>query len=368
MSKTNRPPDSAKLLHPGGHAPGDPLAPSLSHASMFHLPSDPAPGQAVYGRADNATWQALEAGLSALEGAPTLAFPSGMAAITAAIMARLKSGDRVLMPEDGYYATRQLVQQFLVPLGVRLVLRPTLGFAEGGFDGFAVVFIETPSNPGLDLVDIAAVTAAVRAAGGLSIVDNTLMTPFGQRPLALGADIVVASDSKAPGGQSDVLMGHVASHDAGLMDAMRAWRTLSGSIPGPQEAWMLLRSLATLELRFERMCASATVIAERLAAHPKVQALRYPGLASGAEAELVQRQMQRPGFVIGLTLADKIAADGFVARCPLVEAATSFGGVHSSADRRARFGDAVAEGFLRLSIGIEPVDALWRAISDALEG
>jgi cystathionine gamma-lyase len=361
-------PDAAGLLHlrGAGLEKGAPLALPITPASMFSLPGEPEPGVDAYGRMSNPTWRALEEALGHLEGAPALAFPSGMAAITAALFATLKAGDRLLLPADGYYTPRVLADRFLSALGIAVETRPTARIAQGGFDGFRAVLIETPSNPGLDLCDLAAVTAMVRAAGGISIADNTTMTPFGQRPLSLGADIVVASDTKAPGGHSDLLMGHVASGDADLMGAMRDWRTLTGSIPSAFDAWLLHRSLETLELRFERMCDSAGEIAARLVGHPGVRAVVYPGLADHPQHALAVRQMRRAGFLIGLTLPDAASADRFIASCPLVEPATSFGGVHTTAERRARWGDAVPDGYLRLSVGTEPVGPLWEAIARAL--
>ncbi|RME14304.1 MAG: cystathionine gamma-lyase [Alphaproteobacteria bacterium] len=360
--------ETARLLHMGeeGAAKGDPLAPPIVASSMFHLPGDPEPGLPFYGREANPTWQAAEAALSLLEGAPALLFPSGMAAITAALMATLKAGDRLLLPSDGYYAGRVLARDFLEGFGVRVETRPTAAFAEGGFEGFRAVLIETPSNPGLDICDISAVSKAVRAAGGLSIVDNTTMTPFGQRPLDLGADLVVASDTKAPGGHSDILLGHVASRDEALLARVRDWRTRSGSIPGPFEAWLLHRSLQTLELRLARMCDNAEALAPRLAAHPKVREVRFPGLDSHPAHGLARRQMRRFGFLIGFTLESRAAAEAFIERCPLLAAATSFGGTHSSAECRLRWGDDVAPGYVRLSVGTEPLEALWPALEAAL--
>lgn len=358
---------AARLLHlrGGGLGPGDAVAAPLVLTTMYRLPGDPA-GLRGYGRGDNATWEALEAALGHLEAAEAVAFPSGMAAISAALFTSLKAGDRLLLPSDGYYTTRLLADRFLAALGVEVQTRPTAAMGEGGFAGFAAVLLESPSNPGLDLCDIAGIAAAVRGAGGVSIVDNTTMTPFGQRPLDLGADLVVAADTKAPSGHSDVLMGHVAGRDPARMAAVRDWRKLAGAIPGPMEAWLALRGLETLELRFARMCDSAAVIAPRLAAHPRVRALRWPGLPGHPRQALARRQMLRPGFLIGFELEDAAAADAFINACPLLEAATSFGGVHSSAERRARWGDAVAPGFIRLSVGIEPVEPLWAAIAGAL--
>jgi cystathionine gamma-lyase len=366
MTEPTRP-SPAELLHLRGRTleKGEPVAPPLTLASMFHLPGDPA-GFAAYGRSDNPTWEATEKMLGHLEGAGAVLFPSGMAAIAAPFLAFLSAGDRVLLPSDGYYTTRLLADRILARLGVTFDRRPTAGFAEGGFAGYRLVFVESPSNPGLELCDVADVAAGVRAAGGLTVVDNTTMTPFGQRPLDLGADIVVASDTKAPGGHSDILMGHVASRNPNLIAAVREWRKLSGSIPGPFEAWLLHRSLETLELRFDRMCRTAGIVAERLAAHPAVRGVRYPGLPADPAHNLAARQMLRPGFLIGLTLASGAAADAFIAACRFLRPATSFGGVHSSAERRDRWGDAVAPGFVRLAVGCEPAEELWAALDEAL--
>ncbi len=365
--RSTKGPSAAGLLHLRGRAleKGEPISLPLTLASMYHLPGDPA-GFAGYGRSDNPTWEAAEKMLGHLEGAEAVLFPSGMAAVAAPFLAFLSAGDRVLLPSDGYYTTRLLADRFLAKLGVTFDRRPTAGFAEGGFAGYRLVFVESPSNPGLDLCDIAHVAAAVRAAGGITVVDNTTMTPFGQRPLDLGVDIVVASDTKAPAGHSDILMGHVASRDPALVAAVREWRKLSGSIPGPFEAWLLHRSLETLDLRFDRMCRTAGMVAERLVAHPAVRSVRYPGLATDPAHDLAARQMLRPGFLVGLTLASGTAAEGFIAACPFLRPATSFGGVHSSAERRDRWGDAVAPGFVRLAIGCEPADELWPALDSAL--
>lgn len=360
------PPKASAILHNLMLEKGDPVAPPLVQASMYHLPGDPDAAY-TYGRAENPTWEITEAVLGHLEQAQVVLFPSGMAAISAALIAGLKSGARVLLPSDGYYATRVLVEGHLTRFGVTVETRPTVAFTEKGFEGYDIVFVETPSNPGLDLIDIAAVADAVRRAGGLTVVDNTTMTPFGQRPLDLGADIVVASDTKAPGGHSDLLMGHVASRDMDFLAKVRDWRKFSGAIPGPWEAWLLHRGLETLEVRFDRMCASAEVIAARLAEHPKVVSVRYPGLPGDASHELAKRQMQRFGFLLQATFADATIADRFIDDCRLIQPATSFGGVHSSAERRLRWGDDVAPGAVRISIGCEPVEELWEEMAASLE-
>ena len=359
---------AANLLHLRQRklAKGDPVALPLTMSSMFHLPGSPA-GYAQYGRFDNPTWDAVEEVLSPLEGADSVAFPSGMAAISAVFFSQLKSGDHILLPSDGYYTPRVLAERFLKPMGVTYDLRATGAFLDGGFEGYRLVFLETPSNPGLDLCDIAAVSAAAHAAGATVVADNTTMTPYGQQPLELGVDILVAADTKAPNGHSDALFGHVSSRDEGIVAAVRDWRKLSGAIPGPFEAWLVHRGLETLEVRFYRMCSSAETIAPRLAGHPKVKALRFPGLADDPSHNLARIQMQRFGLLIGLTLESEEAAETFINRCAMIQPATSFGGVHTSAERRARWGDAVAPGFVRLSVGCEPVEELWAALEAALE-
>ncbi|MGO4839979.1 PLP-dependent transferase, partial [Rhizobiaceae sp. 2RAB30] len=169
--------------------------------------------------------------------------------------------------------------------------------------------------------------------------------PYGQRPLDLGADIVVAADTKAPNGHSDTLFGHVASRDERIMAAVADWRKLAGGIPGPFEAWLVHRGLETLELRFDRMCSSAEILARRLAGHKAVCSVRFPGLETDPAHNLARAHMERFGFLIGLTLETEAKAEAFINDCPLIQPATSFGGVHTSAERRARWGDAMAPSF-----------------------
>lgn len=358
----------ADLLHHRASrlAKGDPVAPGIISATTFHLP-DLEGARHMYGRMSMPTWEEVEEQLSLLEGARTVAFPSGMAAISAALFACLAAGRKVMIPSDGYYTTRLLAERFLKPFGVEVVEVATTDVAKADFAGVAAVFVETPSNPGLDVCDIAAVAARVHAAGGLLIVDNTTMTPLLQRPLDLGADLVVAADTKAPAGHSDVLFGHVAGRDAALMARVAEWRKLSGSVPGAFEAWLVHRGIETLEVRLERMCASAGVIAERLAGRG-VKGLRYPGLAGDPSHALARAQMSGFGFLIGFELESAARAERFLADCRYLAQSTSFGGTHSAGERRARWGDRVAEGFIRLSVGCEPVEPLWQAIAEALDG
>jgi len=359
---------AAELLHhrKARLVQGDPISPPLVSAATYHVP-DHTKGGYSYGRAANPTWEELEAQLSLLEAAPVVAFPSGMAAISGALFAMAGPGARIVLPSDGYYNTRLLAEEFLKPLGLHVTYLPTTGFETADFTGISIVFIETPSNPALDVCDIAAVVARARAAGARVVADNTTMTPLLQRPLDLGVDVVVAADTKAPSGHSDVLFGHVASRDVALLDRVRNWRRLSGAVPGAFEAWLVHRGIETLEVRLSRMCATAGVIADRLTRHPKVLAVRYPGLATDPSHAIAKRQMAGFGFLIGFTMADAEIAERFLASCPFVAQSTSFGATHSSAERRARWGDPMPEGFIRFSVGVEPTETLWSAMADALD-
>ena len=350
----------------GGIQPGDPVEPPIVSASVYFLPGEPkAPHQ--YGRWTNPTWSALEQALSVLEDAEAIVFPSGMAAIAALFYTTLKAGDRVLLPSDGYYTTRSLAEKYLAPMGVSIGTRATADFQSGSFNGFRLVWIESPSNPGLDICDIQAVATEAKKAGALVVADNTTLTPLGQRPLDLGADVVVSSDTKLVNGHSDTLSAHIASRNVEVMSRIRDWRTHAGAIPGPFEAWLVHRGLETLEVRFERMCDNAEKIAKRLAQHSKVRQVEFPGLFSGRAQEIAAKQMLRFGTMIAVTFAAKEQAERFVNECKFIRPTTSFGGVHTSAERRARWGDKVPDGFVRLSVGCEPAEILWAEMKRVLD-
>lgn len=359
---------AAALLHhrSQGLSPNDPIVLPISSSATFHTP-DLANLTHIYGRSGMPTWEAVEAQLALLEDAETVAFPSGMAAINAALFAALGAGKTLMLPSDGYYVSR-LLGGLLASYGVTVIEVATLEMAKADFSGIDAVLIETPSNPGLDVLDIAALAARAHAAGAIVIADNTTMTPYLQRPLDLGADVVVAADTKAPAGHSDVLFGHVASRDMAFMARVRENRRLTGAVPGAFEAWLLHRGLETLDVRLSRMCDSAGKIAPRLAAHPMVKNLRYPGLASDPSHSIAARQMTGFGFLIGFELATAEAAERFLTDCPLIVQSTSFGSTHTSGERRIRWGDKVAPGFIRLSIGCEPAETLWAAVDAALTG
>ncbi|MFJ5175250.1 cystathionine gamma-lyase [Streptomyces griseoviridis] len=350
----------------------EPTLPGPVFAAHFHLPGEPT-GAYTYGRDENPTWTLLERAIGELE-APgrddveTLVFASGMAAISAVLFSQLSAGDTVVLPNDGYQVL-PLVRAQLEAYGVQMRTAPTGGDAQlDVLDGAKLLWIESPSNPGLDVCDIRRLVEAAHARGVLVAVDNTLATPLGQRPLELGADFTVASGTKQLTGHGDVLLGYVVGGDAGAMTAVRRWRKIVGAIPGPMEAWLAHRSIATLQLRVDRQCASALLVAQALRERPEVTGLRYPGLPDDPSHEVASRQMRRYGCVVSFTLPTRARAEAFLDALRLVDDATSFGGVRSTAERRGRWGgDAVAEGFVRLSVGAEDPEDLVADLLRALD-
>ncbi|GJG89530.1 putative cystathionine gamma-lyase [Gemmatimonadetes bacterium T265] len=348
-------------------AQGMPFLPGPTFAAVYHAAGDPADTAYTYGRYHNPTWTQFEAALGDLEGGPAVTFASGMAAAAAVLGVVLRPGDVLVLPSDGYYTIRALVREHLAPAGVTVREIPTVSAVAGSVRGARLVWIESPVNPTLDVCDVSTIAAAARAAGALVAVDNTTATPLGQVPLALGADFSVASDTKALTGHGDLLLGHVAVRDAAWADTLRQWRTRTGAVPGPMEVWLAHRSLATLDVRLQRSCANAQTIAEFLRSHPAVQAVRYPGLADDPAHAIAARQMQCFGPVVSFTLADRAAAERFLAACRVVREATSFGGTHTTAERRARWGgDAVPPGFIRVSAGLEDAADLVEDLQQAL--
>lgn len=345
--------------------PGEPVALPITVASTFVLPGTPTERH-QYGRWTNPVWDALESALGILEDAPVATFPSGMAAIASVLLPNLHTGDKLLLPNDGYYTTRVLAERYLEKNGVEVTLCGTRDYATHDFTGYRLVWIETPSNPKLDICDLEPVIARIHAAGAIAVVDNTTLSPLGQQPIDFGADVVVSADTKSIGGHSDVLFGHIATRNGELLAAAQDWRKFVGAIPGPFEAWQVHRSLDSFEVRYNRMCESAGIIAERLEAHPAVESVRYPGLPSHPDHEVAQRQLTAFGSVIGVTFAGEEAAERFISEVEYIVPSTSFGGAHTSAERRVRWGDAVSPGYVRLSIGVEPTESLWSAMEQGL--
>ena len=336
-----------KVVH-AGLAPAEAGQPFLSPpvlAAPYHLPGDPHQTPYGYGRYDNPTWAAYERALAELDDAQQVTvFSSGMAACTSVLMTCLKPGDLLVAPTDGYPMLRTLANGHLAERGVETRLYPTDGDCD--VSGARLVWIESPSNPELREADVPAIVEAAHRAGALVALDNTLLTPLGQRPLDLACDFAVYSDTKAMTGHADLLLGHVATRDEGLGKQIRDWRSQTGSVPGPLETWLAHRSLATLDVRLERQQRNAQAVAELLASR-------------GIEARC-------RGMVVSFTLEN---AQRFLEACELVIEATSFGGIHSSAERRARWaqGDQVDEGFIRFSAGIEDTDDLLEDLQGALD-
>ncbi|MEU5424256.1 cystathionine gamma-lyase [Streptomyces olivoreticuli] len=366
--------DGTRVVRAGLPEPraNEPALPGPAFAAHFHLPGE-VTGPYTYGREANPTWTALEEAISTLEapggGAGTVVFPSGMAAISAVLLSRLRPGDTAVLPGDGYQLLPALRER-LEGFGIVVRTAPTGGDAQlAALEGARLLWIETPSNPGLDVCDIRRLAGAAHREGALVAVDNTLATPLAQRPLELGADFSVASGTKALTGHGDILLGYVTTLDPELTAGVRAWRKVTGAIPGPMEAWLAHRSLATLQLRVDRQAATALALAEALRDRPEVTGLRHPGLPTDPAHELAARQMHggRFGCVVSFALPDRGHAERFLTALRLVDEATSFGGVRSTAERRGRWGgDAVPEGFIRFSVGVEDTEDLVGDVLTAL--
>lgn len=360
----------------GSHLPGQPMQLGPAFAAPYQLSEDEGSESDTYARVSNPGWRGLEAALGMLEGAQhTIVTGSGMSAITMTLRSLLVSGDTVVVPSDGYYQVRRYAEEALAPLGIGVREVSTSAMGEKGFGellatltGRVVVVAETPSNPTLDVVDLRALAAVCHRAGGVLMVDNTTATPLGQRPLELGADIVVASGTKALSGHSDLLMGYVATSDPGIAARIERERTLSGTVLGPFETWLAHRSLGTAGLRFARHCDNAQVLAQMLSEHPAVRSVRYPGLPDDPSFTVASAQMRRFGGLVSIELESAAAFHSFVAASQFVTAATSFGGIHTTADRRARWGDPVSEGFVRISCGIEDTADIVADVAQALTG
>ncbi|MFI1174067.1 cystathionine gamma-lyase [Streptomyces melanogenes] len=349
----------------------EPSLPGPVFAAHFHLPGEAA-GPYTYGRDTNPTWTHLERALAELESpdapAEAVVFASGMAAISAVLLSHARVGDVVVLPDDGYQAL-PLVREQLAAYGVEVRTAPTAGDAQlAVLEGASLLWIETPSNPGLDVCDIRRLARAAHDTGALVAVDNTLATPLGQRPLELGADFAVASGTKGLTGHGDLLLGYVVCRDPELAARVRKWRKVVGAIPGPMEAWLAHRSLATLQLRADRQSANALAVAEALLDRPEVSGVRHPGLPADPAHRQAAAQMRRFGCVVSFDLPDRAYAERFLAALRLVDDATSFGGVRSTAERRGRWGgDKVAEGFIRFSAGAEDTADLVADVQRALD-
>lgn len=352
---------------------GAALNPAISLTSTFVGSGAIEGDNRGYARFSNETWEALEAAIARLEGsdAPGLAFASGMAAV-AATLSLVPVGGVAVVPASSYNGSIGLART-LANDGVftlREVDPTNITETLTALDGADLLWLESPTNPLLDIIDLPRLIAAAHEHGALVAVDNTFSTPLRQRPVEHGADLVIHSATKFIAGHSDVLLGLVIANDPAVRERLLARRTLTGSIPGPFEAWLALRGLRTLALRLDRAEQNAGVIAQRLAGASAVARVRYPGLASDPGHELAAQLLDGFGAIISIELGTAERAQAFVEALELITPATSLGGVESLAERRRRHAgepDIVPESLVRLSIGIEHPDDLWADISQALD-
>ena len=345
----NAPVDLSTVTHGGGAAP-------------------PA-----YAREGTPTWAAFEEVVGALEGGHACAFASGIAAVDA-VVAQVPVGGTVVAPYDAYSGARELLAD-LESRGridhVRWVEVADTDAALAAAEGADLLWIESPTNPLMSVADVAALCAGARRLGVRSAVDNTFATPLRQRPLELGADVVVHSATKLLSGHSDVLLGATVAADRAVAETLEAHRRRHGAVPGPMETWLGLRGIRTLPVRLDRAEATAQTLAERLARHPAVARVRYPGLADDPGYTRAQDALDGPGTMLAIELAGgTAAADRLCAGVRLAVHATSLGGVETSLERRAHQpGEGhVPPGLVRISIGCEDPDDLWSDLARALEG
>jgi cystathionine gamma-synthase len=332
--------------------PDAPLNTPLVMASTYV-----AGGEMEYGRYGNQTWEALESVLGQLEGGRALSFASGMAAV-ATVLDLVAPGETVVAARHCYQGTlvqlASLEQRGLVNV-VLVDIDDTDQVTRALTDEVALLWIESPTNPALEVADIAALCTAAREAGVRTVVDNTFATPLVQQPLSLGADVVVHSATKFIAGHSDAMLGVVVTADDDIWRAVDGRRRTVGALPGTLEAWLALRGLRTLYLRVERSTASARELVRRLGGHRNVTRVRYPGV----------------GAIVAIEVAGGADAADLVVRSTKVWVhATSLGGVESSLERRRRWASeptTIPESLVRLSVGIEDVEDLWRDLSAALD-
>ena len=333
--------------------PGAPLNAPITAASTFHFGEG---NDVEYGRDGNPGWIALEAALGELEGGDCVTFASGLAATTA-ILDELPPGARVIGQRAPYFGVANLLKQRAAlalleyePHAALTVdgLRPTI-------EGVGAVWAESPTNPMLDVVDLPAVIGLAKAAGALVVMDNTFATPFRQRPLDLGADLVMHSVTKLIGGHSDLVLGAVIAKDPAFARRLRKRRHDTGAIPGTLEAFLALRGLRTLPARLARAESTAADLADRLAGHRAIARVRYPGFGTMVSFE---------------TRGTGEDAEAVCAAVRLVVHATSLGAVETTMERRARYASErnvqTPETLIRLSVGLEHVEDIWRDLDRAL--
>ena len=346
--------------------PDAPLNFPITPASALH------PGGAGYARDGHPPWAMLEQAIGALEGGQAVAYATGMAAADAAV--RL-FGPRptIVAPEVAYMHIRAnlLALQDAGRAHVRLVDITDTEATIAACEAADVLWLESPTNPLLGIADLPRLCAFARERGMLCVVDNTVATPLLQRPLALGASVVMHSATKAIGGHSDLLLGAAVTTDPALLAGLREARARHGATPGALEVFLCLRGLRTMPLRVERSQQNALELARRLSAHPQVREVRYPGLESHPQHERAATTMDGPGFMLTFCVRGGGArADALLDALELLTHATSLGAVETTLERRARYPaeqGVVPEDLLRVSVGCEHVEDLWADLAQALE-
>ncbi len=333
------------------HDPDSPLNVPLTMASTYV-----AGGDLEYGRYGNPTWSAFEEALGALEGGRCLAFSSGLAAV-ATVLDLVGQGRTVVAPRHAYNGSVMQLADLEARgrITARLVDVEDTAAVVAACSDAALVWLESPTNPALEVAELEPIIAAAHEAGAYVVVDNTFATPLLQQPLALGADLVVHSATKFIAGHSDVLLGALVTADEELAGVLRKRRELIGAVPGSLEAWLALRGLRTLHVRLERAQANAQELVRRLGEHPAVGEVRYPGF----------------GAIVSVVMAQgALAADLLTHKTSLWVHATSLGGVESTFERRRRWKSepaTIPDGLVRMSVGIEDVDDLWDDLAVALD-
>jgi cystathionine gamma-synthase len=348
-----------------------PLNPPVVFASTYVGTEPAGQGEVGYGRYGNPTWSALEEAVGALEGGSALAYGSGMAAAHAALEL-VPAGGVLVLPTHCYLGVSSVADERASRDGTRIRRVDVANTDEvlAAADGADLVWLESPTNPMMEVADLPAICAALRGRV-TTVVDSTFATPLLQRPLELGADLVLHSGTKFLSGHSDALLGVLVGRDAGLLGRLEVVRRLHGAVPGTMESYLVLRGLRTLPLRLAAAQANAQILAERLADHPAVVRVRYPGLPDDPGNPVAARTMAGFGSLLSIELSDGPTAAAFVAALDLWVFATSLGGVESTLERRRRWASELAtvpEGLVRLSVGVEHVEDLWTDLAQALAG
>ncbi len=364
---------AGRAVEPGSHA----VTPSITLATTFEREPDGAYAGDVYTRSSNPNRTNWEAALADLEGgAAAFAFASGQAA-SAAVMQSLSVGDHVILPADLYHGLRYLVKNVLARWTLRadfVDMRDPENVRRAVTPQTKLIWVETPSNPLLQVADIRQIAGIARQAGALCAVDNTWATPVFQRPLELGADIVMHSATKYLGGHSDVLGGALVLNDGAgeLVERISVSQKLGGGVPSPFDCWLLLRSVPTLALRVRAQTDSAGKVAAFLASHPRVDVVHYPGLPSHPGHEVAARQMDGFGAMLSFQVRGEQAdALSVAAKVQLFTRATSLGGVESLIEHRASVEGPDTQtpaNLLRVSVGLEHPDDLIADLEHALSG